>query len=94
MSEATRAALTSYRRRRRRQGLVRVEVQVHKQDASLVRDVAKALNDNNRAKDARAFLHERFRPEPGKGFKALLASAPLEGVDLARERNYGRDVSL
>ena len=47
-----------------------------------------------RAKDARAFLHERFRPEPGKGFKALLASAPLEGVDLARERDYGRDVSL
>lgn len=28
------------------------------------------------------------------GFKEFLASAPLEGVDLERNRDYGRDIDL
>jgi hypothetical protein len=29
-----------------------------------------------------------------EGLKALLASAPLEGIDLGRDRDFGRDVRL
>ena len=39
-------------------------------------------------------LRERFgRPAAG-GFKDLLACCPLEGVDLERRRDFGRDIDL
>ena len=34
---------------------------------------------------------ERFGAAGPKGFKALLAQAPLEGIDLERVRDFGRD---
>ena len=39
-------------------------------------------------------LRERFASPAPRGFKELLASCPLEGVDLARPRDFGRDVEL
>jgi hypothetical protein len=94
MSETRKTALTSHRRRMKRQGLVRVEVQVRREDASLVRSVAGALTDPAHAVEARALLRERFTPGDAKGLKALLADAPLEGVDLERGRDMGRAVDL
>ena len=41
-----------------------------------------------------AALRERFAPPAARGFKELLAACPLEGVDLARPRDFGRDVEL
>ena len=37
---------------------------------------------------------QRLAPFLAAGLKALLASAPLEGIDLTRERDFGRDVEL
>lgn len=94
MVTAQRKAVVNYRRRLKRQGMTRVEVHVSKEDAVLVRGVAKALADPEKEREARALLRERFAPGRAKGLKALLASAPLEGIDLARDRAPGRDVDL
>ena len=78
---------------RRRQGFVRVGIQVRKEDATLVRDVATVLSDPRRGTGTRAVLREGI-PTPGAGgFKELLASAPLEGIDLERPRDAGRDAA-
>lgn len=75
-----------------RRGFVRVEVNVSKDDASLVRHVAVALSDPARQAAARMLLRQRFA-EPSKvSLKALLASAPLDGIDLDRGLDLGRDV--
>jgi hypothetical protein len=73
---------------------MRLEVHVRKDDAGLIRGVAKALSDPASATEARALLRERFGAIQTKGLKELLAAAPLEGIDLTRERDLGRDVAL
>ena len=94
MPKTQKTPLASYRRRMKRQGIVRIEVQVRKQDAALVRSIARALIDPERQAETRALLRRRFEePEP-KGLKALLAAAPLEGIDLERSRDTGRAVDL
>jgi hypothetical protein len=87
-------AQTAYRRRLKRRGVARIEVHVGKGDAALVRAVVKALGDPERAAETRTVLRERFGAGKAGGLKALLAAAPLEGIDLARERDFGRDVAL
>jgi hypothetical protein len=91
--DTRRKPVAAYRRRLKRRGVVRVEVHVRKADAALVRGVARALSDPAREAEARAMLRERFGPGKATGFKALLAKAPLEGIDLARERDLGRNVT-
>ena len=39
-------------------------------------------------------LRERFGRRAAGGFKELLASCPLEGVDLERSRDFGGDIDL
>lgn len=72
--------------------MVRVEVHVRKEDAALVRAVAKALGDPQSAPEARSILRARFARGPDVNLKDLLASAPLEGVDLGRPPDPGRAV--
>ena len=67
---------------------------VRKEDASLVRGVAAALSDPVRQTEARRLLRQRFVDPPKVGLKALLASAPLDGIDLDRCRDLGREVDL
>ena len=94
MSPRAQLSLARHRARKAREGFVRVEVSVRREDAGLVRQVATALSDPARQAAARALLRQRF-VEPAKlGLKALLASAPLEGIDLGRRRDFGRDVEL
>jgi hypothetical protein len=94
MPNSPQRSLSAYRRRLKRRGVVRVEVHVRKADAALVRDVAQALSDPARQAETRAWLREHFAGNPPSGLKALLASAPLEGIDLARRRDRGRDIDL
>ena len=94
MSDAQKKALRNYRARLHSKGLARVEVQVPKGDVALVRDLAKALTDPAREHKVRAALKSRVSPYAGMGLKELLAAAPLEGVDLTRDRDTGRDVDL
>jgi hypothetical protein len=94
MPKTRKTAVANYRRRMRRQGLVRVEVQVRKEDASLLRTVAGALADLAQAAETRALLRERFPSHSVEGLKALLAGAPLDGIDLERVRDTGRPDAL
>jgi transposase-like protein len=88
------AAVAEHRRRLRSRGLQRVEVQVPGEDAALLRAVAAALVDPGRAREARALLRGRFAPTPKRSLKQLLATAPLDGIDLERSRDDGRAVEL
>jgi hypothetical protein len=95
MPKARKTAITEHRRRMKRRGLVRLELQVRKEDAPLVRRVAKALGDPAQADSARSLLRGRFGDPEARGLKALLAAAPLEGIDLERDRSdTGRSVDL
>ena len=94
MRNTNRAAVTVHRERRKRQGFVRLEVQVRQEDAALLRSIAGVLADPARAAEARALLRERFASRKAKSLKALLAEAPLEGIDLDRSDDRGREVEL
>jgi hypothetical protein len=94
MARLRKSSLSAYRHRQKRQGIVRLEVHVRKDDAALIRGVAHALSDPAREVDTRALLRERFGAVRGKSLKALLAAAPLEGIDLTRRRDLGRDIKL
>lgn len=94
MPNIQRKPVAAYRRRMKRRGVIRVEVHVRKDDAALVRGVAEALSDPAREAEARALLRERFGASKATGLKALLAAAPLEGIDLTRAHDLGRDVAL
>ena len=94
MANTDPSPVTAWRQRRQRQGFVRVEVQVRREDAGLVRDVASALGDPAREDEIRTILRERISPVRAGGLKALLAAAPLEGIDLDRPRDFGRETAL
>jgi hypothetical protein len=88
------SAVAEHRRRLRSRGLQRVEVRVRREDAPLVRAVAAALADPERGAEARALLRGRFAPAPARSLKEVLASAPLDGIELDRSRDTGRAVDL
>ncbi len=94
MSSRAKSSLVSHRSRLARRGFVRVEVNVSKDDAILVRQVAAALSDPARQTAARALLRQRFVEPPKASLKELLASAPLDGIDLDRGPDLGREVDL
>lgn len=94
MAIASNTPVTTYRDRMKRQGLVRVEVQVRREYAGLVRDVASALADPEREAETRALLRDRIARHPVPGLKALLASAPLDGIEIDRPRDMGREITL
>ena len=94
MAEARRKAVADHRRRLKNQGIARLEVRVRKDNVDLIRDIVSVLEDPECANEARALLRERFGVGNPKGLKALLASAPLAGIDLERECDIGRNVDL
>jgi hypothetical protein len=93
MTSSQRKAVSNHRQRLKRRGIVRLEVRVLSEDVALVRALVEALADPDRANETRTLLRERFATRP-KGLKELLAEAPLEGIDLRRSRDTGRDVAL
>jgi hypothetical protein len=78
----------------RQRGIARIEVRVRTEDAPLVRGVVEALADPQRASSTRALLRERIGVPSAAGLKEWLASAPLDGIELVRDRDLGRDVDL
>lgn len=67
---------------------------MRERDVQLIRGVAQALNDPERAAGARALLQKQFGQRDSQSLKALLAEAPLEGIDLSRVDGPDRDVPL
>jgi hypothetical protein len=59
-----------------------------------VREIVRALADPKRGGEARALPARTLWGGKAEGLKAVLASAPLEGVYLSRDRCFGRDVWL
>ncbi len=96
MSIAQKRAVESYRHRQRRRGLLRLEVQAPEADAPLLRRLARVLRENSEdASQLRRVLRRALAPEAPDGtLKELLEAAPLEGVDLSRRRDFGREVEL
>ena len=94
MSSRAKSSLVTHRAPMARRGFVRVEVNVSKDDASLVRNVAAALTDPARQAAARRLLRQRFAEAPKVSLKALLASAPLDGINLDRGPDLGHLVDL
>jgi hypothetical protein len=74
-------------------GRVRVEVHIRKEDADLIRIVARALADPLHHAETRALL-KRLPARKPVGLKALLAAAPLDGIDLDRAPDKGREIDL
>lgn len=95
MSTAQKNAVVNHRARLRHQGIVRVEVQTTENDAPLIRQLAKILRkDSARAAELRKQLRDIIGATEQRGLKALLASAPLDGIDLSRRDDRPRDVDL
>jgi hypothetical protein len=94
MTGKAKSPVAKHRARMERRGLVRVEIKVHKEDVSLLRCVATALSDPARRGEARLLLRQRFVEPPKVSLKALLAAAPLDGIELDRSRDLGRDIEL
>lgn len=93
MTTAQIRALNSHRRRLKERGLSRIEVQARPDDAELLRALAGRLREGAPADELRQGLKELLattRPS----LKALLAAAPLEGLELERSRDLPRDVEL
>lgn len=80
-----------------RRGLVRLEVQVPRQDAPLVRALAALLRDGRpeAAQRGRQELNALLRTASEVSrLKELLAAAPLEGVEFQRSRETGPILEL
>ena len=93
MAAGRKTPVDAFRSRQRRAGIVRVEVNVAKVDAPLVRNIAKALGDPHRRNEILHLLKFRLMPRT-PDFKEFLLSAPLDGIDLIRSRDPGRDIDL
>jgi hypothetical protein len=94
VGKAQRKATSNFRKRLKQRGMARLEVNVRKDDAALVRNVVRALSSPEQERAARALLRQHFGSRQVEGLKALLAAAPLEGINLSRARDFGRDVDL
>ena len=87
-------AVERYRKRLKREGRVRCEVSVRREDVPLVRKLAAVLNDPERGAATRAAIRERLQDSRPRGLKSLLASAPLEEIEIVRSRDPGREIDL
>ena len=95
MSHAQQEAVRTHRQRMKCRGVTRVELQTPREDAPLLREIARVLRgDPEQAARVRAQLARAIHPEPGPGLKQLLAAAPLEGIELTRQRDAGREIDL
>ena len=94
MVDAHQTPLGQFRTRQKQLGIMRLEVQVRRDDAVLVRNIAKALADPDREDEVRRLLSARFGGPAAAGLKALLAAAPLDGIDLERPQDMGRALAL
>ena len=74
--------------------IVRLEISVRRDDAALVRALVKALNDPEQRTQVRSLLCDHFGAANAKDLKVMLAAAPLEGIELDRDRDFGRNTEL
>ena len=97
MTDGSRRVLANHRRRQKRRGLARVEVQVPKEDTALVRAVARRLRDDDSG-DLRAQLAAATALGSASGsiLNLLACDLPDEAFEpmLQRDRRPSRPVDL
>jgi len=95
MPSTQKLAVNNHRSRLRKKGLSRLEVVVPDTDKPLFKELARRLRGSPReADEMRHELLVLTYEEPKTGFKELLAAAPLDGIDLDRDRDTGREIDL
>ena len=86
--------VAAHRERQRARGLQRLDLQIAREDAPLLRAVAASLANPERAVAARLLLRHHFTPAPPRSLKDLLSQAPFDDLDLERPRDMGRPLDL
>ena len=95
MKNTVNKAVAEHRKRMKRRGLVRIELQAAKEDAPLLRDIAAALADPTRVAPTRRLLRQHFNRHTGMNLKELLAAAPLDlELDFERGLDTGREIEF
>jgi molybdenum cofactor biosynthesis enzyme MoaA len=92
MTTGNHNSVAKHRKRLKDLGLARIEVQVPSDDAELIRRTAQSLR-GEMAATLRVQL-QRLVGASSIGLKDILASAPLDDIDLTRDRDVGRGVEL
>lgn len=91
MPASSKKSVAKHRIRQRRRGLVRMEVQVPKEDSQRLRAVSAALRDPKRAVGIREKLNALVDLEPDRpSFKELLVAGPDVELDLTRDKDAPR----
>lgn len=76
-------------------GLVRFPIQSRESDRPLLLEMArKLLEGHEEAEKLRRGMQQLLSSGPKLSRKAVLAAAPLEGIDLTRDNDPGREVDL
>ena len=94
MTKSNPSPISPRRERNHRQASARIERQSKKGHAGLTRDVVTGHGNSLPESEASDALDKKTVATRARGFKKLLASAPLEGIDLERSRESGRDIPL
>ena len=88
------SALQQFRARLKRGGMARVEVQVRREDAVLMRHIARDLTDPDRAVATRQALLACINRNAPASLKEHLLLPAIGELDLVRSADTGRAVDL
>ena len=95
MTPAQKKAVHNHRMNQLKKGNSRMEINVPEADKELLRKAAANLRAGGLvAEQTGAALSSIQNPYARMNLKELLESAPLEGVDLYRSRETGRDIEF
>ena len=92
MTTSQKKAVQRHRERQAQRGLIRMEINVPEQDRQMLRSVAGELRRGGLLADRiRKLLASALEGKELVDFKKFLESAPLEGLELERSKDTGRD---
>ena len=95
MTPAQKKAVSEYRNRQKKQGLVRMELNIPDADRELIRQTAANLRAGGEiAEKTRLALSAVLNPYDGMNLKELIESAPLGELELERSKETWRDIDL
>ena len=96
MTPAQKNAVSKYRKRQRKRGIVRMEINIPDVDKPLIRDIATKLRAGGElAERTRLALSSVLNPYAGMNLKELLENAPpLDELDLERSKETAREIDL
>ena len=88
------SALQQFRARQKREGMARVELQVRREDAVLMRHIARDLTDPDRSVATRQALLACINRNAPASLKDHLLLPAIGELDLVRSADTGRAVDL